>query len=427
MTKFVKLIWICFFIFTSNVSPSFAQEDNEGSAVKKKQSAKKNNPIKKTEKRFYRIETDTRLGWSSNVFKTPKGTYVDPETSALQKSSATDSYFINPDIELAVIPFEGERSKVELEYSWEGVFFPDERNLKNAEGYTQKLASEFEFDFVNEVSKNSPTSPSADSFVKKSSINAQIYRQQVKHNYLHRGTGELRNTKVAQIDEENRYQHWETGAYLDFKTRFTSGTRIGLSVGTYDRDYEDVVTLQSYDRNGFETEVEAEQALGSGWNGFAEWSEEKMQYDRHKASNATGSSVTGTKRKFDDTEISGGFEYDHGTIQSKLKFSNLKRDDLYIGYWSYNQDEVSFSLAKEWKSFGRLKLEGSWGKRRYKLETNTFGIIRKRKVDALEIEWDRDYRWGTLSAKLSQIDQNDTDSYYAYENTVAYIGLEKEF
>lgn len=423
MMKYMNVMGISLFMVLSNLSPALAQEDNEGSAVKRKQNIKKVTQVQKKKKSNYRIETDTRVGWSSNVYRTPDSFYKDPETGAMRKSSATEAFFVNPDIEFAYIPHEGKSSKLEFEYSWEGIFFPGGGTLKNAEGYHHKFLSEFEYDFVDGNSKT----PSNNSVVQKSSMRVQIYSQEVDYNYLHRGTGKLRNTKVAKVDEENRYQHTESGAYLDFKNRFSSGTSFGLSVGTYERDYKDVVTLQSYDREGFETEIKGEQELGSEWAVFAKWNEEKMEYDRHRASNTVGNSVNGTKRKFTDTETAAGLEYDGDDLQSRLEFSNLKRDDLFVGYWTYDQEEVSLSVAKEWKSFGRLKLEGSSGKRDYKLETNSFGKIRDRKVESLEFGWDREYKWGTLSAKISQLDQDDTDSYYQYKSTVAYVGLEKEF
>lgn len=419
MTKKSGIIGISLLVLVFNLSTAFAQEEDQGK--KKPMTKKKTAQVRKTDGRLYRFKTDTRIGFKDNVFNTPSGQYVDPETGLLRTSAPTEGYFFNPDLELAFTPFNGNRSKFEVAYSWEGTFFSGGDNVKNANGNRQRLQAGLDFDFVSKDLQNN------NSVVSKSSVDVKIYRQQVEYNYLHRGTGALRNTKIAQIDEENRYQHAETGAVADFKTRFTSDTKLGLSVGTAKRDYEDIATLPSYDRKEFETKFEAEQALGLGWNIFADYSKVKLEYDRYRATNATGNSVTGTTRNFNDTEIVGGVEYDRNSFQSRIKYSILKRDDIYAGYWSYDQNKVSLMLAKEWSSFGRLKIEGTNESRDYKLETNSFGAIRSRKSNELELGWDRDFNWGTLSAEVSELTQDDTDSYYSYKNRTVHLGFEKDF
>ncbi len=424
MKKYSHFVWITFLVFGFNIAPIFAQDEEQKSSKKEKQTIKKKvTQAQNKVKPFYLIKTDIRMGWNSNVFKTPSGQYVDPETGALRISAPTGSYFFNPDLELALLPHNGKRSKFEIAYSWEGIFYPAGGAVGNANGYRQKLQAEYEFDFVNKNLQEESKNP----IIEKSSIGLKVYRQQAKYNYLHRGTGELRNTKISKIDEENRYRHWESAAVLDFKNRFSSGTKIALSVGSFDRDYEDITSLQSYDRKEFETKVEGEQEFGVGWSVFADWSKIKLQYDRHRASNTTGTSVPGTTRTFNDSEINGGLEYDHDSVEAKLKYAVTKREDIYAGYWSYDQNKSSIMLAKQWPAIGRFKIEGSQESRRYKLETNTFGVIRNFKSDEIEVGWDRDFGWGTLSAKVSQLTQVDTDTYYSYKNSVGYIGFEKDF
>lgn len=413
------IIRIILLILVFNLSAAFAQEEDQ--AKKKPTTKKKTSQVRKADERFYRFKTDTRIGFKDNVFNTPSGQYVDPETSVLRTSAPTEGYFLNPDLELSLTPFNNNRSEIEVAYSWEGTFFSGGDNVKNADGYHQRLEAGLDFDFISKKLQND------NSVIRKSSVDLKIYHQQVEYNYLHRGTGALRNTKIAQIDEENRYQYAKTGATVDFKTRFTSDTKLGLSVETSERDYEDIATLPSYDRKDFETKIEVEQELGLGWNIFADYSKVELKYDRYRATSANGNSVNGTTRNFNDTEIMGGVEYDRNSIQSMIKYSILKRDDIFAEYWSYDQNTVSILISKEWLSFGRLKIEGTQEDRDYKLEKNSFGMIRSRKSNELELGWDRDFNWGTISAKVSELTQDDTDSYYSYKNRTVHLGFEKDF
>ena len=395
-----------------------AQEDDgaSGKRVKSKTAAPKK-ARGESQPDYFWVKTDLRAGWDSNVYRTPSGTYRDPETLADARHSPTSSPLLNPEVRIGTTPVDNGTLELDLSLLANGDFYLGGGNTSNANGMKTELKAEGHYRAIQ----------SKTGLLRKLDLGLEGYVAKEDYNYLHRGTGALRKTQVAGLEEENRYKYTETGHYLKLRTDFGSHTRWKFDIGRYSRDYEDVTGLGSYDRNVLHIKTKIEQKLGDTWELFADWDSQKLDYKSHRANSATGGLVTGTLRVYKDRETGFGLEYGDGSWEAKARYEISERRDTYADYWSYKQNKVSVKMGHLTKSKDHYEIQLHKSNRDYEKETNPAGEIRTREVSSVEAGWDHKYQWGQPSAAVSYDLQADKDKYYAYERIVAYVGIEKDF
>lgn len=415
MKTIFKYLMLILFAFTIGVQ---AQEEDgaSGKRVKSKSRSTKKAKVESQPDYFW-VKTDLRAGWDSNVYRTPSGTYRDPETLVDANHSPTSSPFLNPDVQIGTTPVDNGTLELDLSLEVDGELYLGGGNTSNANGMKTELKGEGQYHAIQ----------SKTGFLHKLDLGLEVYGAKEDYNYLHRGTGALRNTQVAGLDEENRYKYVETGRYLKLRMDFSSHTRWKLAVGQYSRDYDDVATLGSYDRDVLHLKTKIEQKLGDTWTLFADWDSQQLDYKSHRANSATGGLVTGTLRVYKDQETGFGLEFDDGSWEAKARYEISERRDTYADYWSYEQNKISVKMGYMTKSKDHYEVQLLKSDRDYEKETNPAGEIRTREISSVDASWDHKYRWGHPSAGISYDLQADKDKYYAYERIMAYVGVEKNF
>ncbi len=392
-----------------------AQDDNDPG----KQTQTKNKRVVKAAKDKrdkMSAELDLKFGWDSNIFKTPSVQYIDPITGNPTKHTAQSGEVVNPDITLTYAAIQNKKFDLDLSYNYDGEFYFGAKNASNASGNDQVLEAKSKFTFVDNKKAT----------IEKIQLKAALYASKHQYAYYDRGTGAKRVTSSATA-EEDRYNRTETGIKLEPKFKFSSDTDVSFPFKVYKRDYEEVGTLQSYDRTGTVYEINVKQHLGDKWSVHAMANQEAVEYDSHKAYSATGTSVPGTTRKYTDQENLLGFDYETKRYFGGLSYRTVVRDDEYAGYWSYSQDKVALEVGKYFSKKSSLSIEGSTMNRSYDKETAPSGEIRDRNFQTYALSYEYERKDDKISLDIVQSTQSDTDKYYEYDKTLILIGYNREF
>ena len=425
LLKSIMYVILSFTLFNSSLIQ--AQEDEY--VVEKKRIKKK----KKGKQIVADVQLD--LGYSSNVFKTPEGTYLDPETGLDNISKKTSATFVNPDLSIEWLPLNKKRHKVSIEAAYDGMFYSGDTNVSNSNGYDTRADLFYEFSLKRKRIKVRKLS-SKDQFKKirkrkkrKNTHNLKIggYLRQHKFNYIHRGTGGLRVTRLNQLEEENRYVYGENGYYFKYNWKLKKMFNLGAEVNFFSKDYEEVANFGSYDRDVSVWKLKFDYRIYKRWKlGFGKKMISK-NYLSHKANSVTGASVTGTLRKYLEDESSVKISFKAKKIRVKFGYKYFTRDDTYASYWSYAQNKYTSDFIYIFNKKYRVNLEHVQSNRQYMLETNPDGAIRDRTNTSTGLSLKKSNSWGDVRLAVNDSNQVDKDPYYTYKKQLYSLSYSKEF
>lgn len=405
----IPLIFISVFII------SFAQAQDDGDPGK--QNAVKRNRKAQNEKQdSLSAELSLSAGWVSNIFRTPTKAYVDPATGTLTTSQVKAGTVVNPKVELKYEPIQKKSVNLKLSYEFDGEYYFGPENASNASGNDQEIAIKSKFLLVDQKNEG----------LEKVYVKVGAYINQHDYSFYHRGTGKARTTSSLK-DEEDRYKRTETGFELEPRFEFSTKTQVRFPLGLYSRNYNEINNLQSFDRDGVKYGIEIKQEIPKNWSVKAAFNSENTKYDKYKALNSTGTSVTGTNREHVDQEYLLGVDYDSKLMFGEIVYRAATRNDLYADYWSYDQEKVSVEIGRFITRSSSVSVEGSILKRRYQKETAPSGEIRKRENQLIRLSYDKTWSWGKTSLDIAHSVQNDTDLYYQYSRDSVMLGFNKEF
>lgn len=416
MRSFFVLPVICIFaVLVSTPATAQAQDDGDPgkqTSVKGSRTVKDQNDMRD----FISADLSISAGWVSNIFKTPSEAYVDPATGTLTTSKVQGGSVVSPKTEFSFEPIQNKNVNLKLSYQFDGEFYFGPANAKNASGNDQEIAAKSKFLLVDKKNRG----------IEKVFVKVGAYISRHDYSYYHRGTGKVRTTSSL-TDEEDRYKRTETGFEVEPIFRFSTDTHVRFPLNLYSRNYNEVGTLQSYDRDGYKYGVEIKQEIQRNWTARAAYNSENIKYDKLKASSSTGTSVTGTIREYDEQEYLIGVNYDSKSMFGGIAYRPATRNDLFADYWSYEQEKVSLEIGRFVSSSSSISLEGSMQNRRYQRETAPSGVIRNRENQALRLSYEKSWRWGETSLDVAHSVQNDTDRYYQYSKDSVTLGYNKEF
>jgi len=392
---------------------AWAEEEEARSAVKK---TKKNRRDEISSQDVFSLDANIQTGWNSNVYLTPEGEYLDPQTLTYEKSTPANSFFVNADLTASMTPVHDKYWTTQFSLEYAPDIYLGSGNVKNASGSNTKLS--FEQKYRSDTEKGG--------VLKKYKGGFEFYIEKKDYSYLHRGTGALRKT-AGGTEEDNRYDYLETGFYLNFSTYFKGRTKWDVKLGQLSRDYDEISVLASLDRKEDQIYTKISKGLDKRWEIFADMDLKTLSYDTHRAESATGARVNGTRRKYIESSVSLGLGYDYGKWNSSIEYEASKRDDTYAGYWSYDQSKYAFKLEHAVGANQTCGLRLSGSERKYAKDTNPVGQLRVRTVSSADLSYEKEQSWGNTSFGISYDDQRDTDTYYSYKRTIAFIGYEREF
>lgn len=393
----------------------WAQDDNEPG---KQTQTKKKRLVKGAKKKrdYLSAELDLNIGWDSNIFKTPSKQYIDPTTGNPASNTAQTGQVVNPDVTFTYAAVDKKKFELDFNYDYDGNYYYGAKNASNANGNDQSLEAKTRFTFIDNKK----------AAIERLQLRAAYYYSIHDYLYYHRGTG-LKRTTSSLMLEEDRYNRSETGIKLEPKFKFSSDTTVSLPFKFYKRDYDEVGTLQSYDRTGAVYEIEIEQRIGAHWSINAMANQEAIEYDSHRAFDATGTTVPGTSRKYTDQEVLLGLDYETERYFGGLSYRTLERDDEFAGYWSYSQDKTAIEAGLFLNKKSSLSVEGSVMNRDYDKETAPSGEIRSRSFKSLALSYEYKRKADKLNLDVVHSIQGDTDKYYEYEKSLILIGYNREF
>lgn len=408
------LIFISAFLFSIAESVQAQDEGDPG----KQTSVKRRGNVKAQNDKRDRLSADLGFsaGWVSNIFKTPSREYVDPVTGTPTTSQAQGGTLVSPKAEFKFEPIQKKRVNLNLSYEFEGDFYFGPANAANASGNDQEIATKSKLLLVDRKNRG----------LEKVYVKVGAYVSRHDYSYYHRGTGEVRTT-ASLTDVDDRYKRIETGFEMEPSFRFSTDTQIDFPLNFYSRNYDEVGTLQSYDRNGQIYGVQIKQEIQRNWSAKVAYNSENVKYDKYEALDSGGASVNGTIREYVDQEYLIGVNYDSKLMFGEIAYRSANRNDLYADYGSYEQEKISLEIGCFVSHSSSISLEGSLKTRRYQNQTAPSGAIRKRENQALSLSYEKSWRWGETSLEVAHSVQDDTDRYYQYSKDAVMLGYNKEF
>ncbi|MDH5560487.1 MAG: hypothetical protein OEY59_06480 [Deltaproteobacteria bacterium] len=384
--------------------------ENDKKAKKEKEQGGVDQPGPKLLNLGLSAEFDLPFVYSSNVFSTPSERFINPETGNWASATNTSGIFFNPTTKLGWEYEFVQYQKFIAGLDIEAVQFLGDKSLQSANGNSTDLEMKYEVAFTNHK------------------LGLGYMKGSYDYNYLHKGTGEIRRTKLAKLPEGQRYKYRYTGTLLSYDLKLQSDTRIHFDLKNTNKDYDEVVIFQSLDRKETYLKLSVVQNLGQDFKFRVSLKKETFDYLTHNADDVFGLRVPGTLQNLVDTTNSLKLYYDYKNFEIIPYMSQFKSVDTYQAYWSYKESEIGAEVKYKIGKKQVVSLDTNRANRQYSHETNVLGEIRSRVSTDFEINWEYQYDKKTKAYfGLDSYSQKDVDSYYSYAHQELTLGYVKGF
>lgn len=393
-------------------------------------------------KSFFAFKTAVTFGTNDNVFKTPDNSYVDPETALLTKTSPTSSPFVTPEIAITGRLLKSKKWKTHLIGQYMADFYTENGNSKNANESETAIKLKTSYNTKKKKIIKSVSSPilvkdepieqknKKRSFFKKFGFAVEAYNKIKNVNYLNHGTGDLRKTAASSTPEDMRYKYNESAIYINLFSDFSTKTKLTETLGLALRDYDEVSVLDSLDRKLANFKIKISQRLTKHFNLYAQFGLKRVEFDTHNAYNITGNSVNGTIRKYNDKITTIGLNYKKRGLYTTLAAELASRDDLYAGYWSFDQTKYIFEIGNTFKHNNHVAIKTIHLEKKYLHDTSPILLgakLRTQKLSSIDLSYLKKFDWGNVELVLSKDSQTDTDEYYAFNRNVVLLKTSATF
>ena len=422
MLKKLNLRILIILVFINlGLNQAFGQEDTLNDSKKNqdipeqdlapKQKVKVVDSRKKPDKSFkVFVKFDLPLVYTSNAFRTPSEKYVDPETGNWTTTSPTSAFFLNPS---AI--FGGQYNFIKnhgiaIELQLEETQFIGNEKLKDANGNVVNFERGYKGRFEGH----------------RWHFGYQI--ETSNYNYLHRGTGTSRVTKVKESPLAQRYKYTSSGTFISYRYKIKKGSYIYFEIKNYHKDYKEVEIFQSLDRDEDSYRLAWSQLFDKDYQLKVSHKKLTKKYTTHEAENAYGKQVPGTDKILVDTSnsLKFGFLFTDYSITPYFKLFESK--DTYADYWSYKEQTSGGKIRYKPTSNQKITINASQSNRTYAKETNSLGELRKRRTTDYKLNWQYTInKTSNAYITLNSHHQDDVDGYYSYNRKEFIIGYATKF
>lgn len=340
-------------------------------------------------------------GVNDNVFKTPKGSYLDPETGKLISNSNVSSLFIKPVLNFKLMPYNKNKEKWVLSFKYIGIFHTGDSNVENANGFDGKVATDYT------IKKNYKED-------KYHKFKIGTFLGTHRFNYLNRGNGELRKFSDGTVDAKFRYAYKTVGINTSYTYEMKKKTKLFFNLGYYERDYDEVSGEGSFDRDVYSIKLGGVYQFRDKWKLFFHDKYTQKKYKTHLANASSGDSVEDTLREYLENEYKVIVKWKSNKENILFGYRSFSRNDTFAHYWSYKESTIIIEGRSFFENHYQFGLSYNYTDREYELETNPDGVIRDRQVSDFGAELVRKRTWGEIHLKFNHKDQNDKDPYLVY-------------